>query len=136
MLANDLSAEVMPTMVVIFDDLLGTRHERARRLRKPAQHWALHPETEAVCNDAMWRVDANLEVVTFTADEQEVTELLLAAFFPATCVRALSSEDLARETGWRQDMRAVYHPYPDHLLRYGPCGRLITKQTLGLIGKI
>lgn len=140
---NQLSDQIAPTIVVVFDDLLGVReqvpddlrHRIKKLLLGHGERWTISPDVEAAVSNLLWRLDANLEVVTFTAPEGRVADLLEAAHFPAMA-RATTSQDLARELAYRPDIIAVYHPYPEHQFRYGPKGRYITKDALNLIGKI
>nr|PZN17749.1 MAG: hypothetical protein DIU80_23985 [Chloroflexota bacterium] len=158
MLLNDLANDPVYRIIIVFDDLLGIRVDEAeipatdrtyriellnkvaRKLRAvtrgPAVQWKINPEAANACEFAFCERNYGIEIVTFQPeqDADDIEKLLDDSDIVYQDFYATTSEDLARRSSTRADLKAIYHPYPEHTFRYGPRGYLVSADECDLIG--
>lgn len=154
MLGNDISNVGLPAIVVIFDDLIGVRaagpppgyqppgttllDKIANRLHRtpppPAFHWEVDRLVAAALQRLFDTGSVNIDVVEFCDQVATITTLLDEAYVPYRSLQHTRPDHLARDLALRPDIAAVYHPYPEHGLKYGSRGRLVTPHLRTMIG--
>lgn len=137
---GDLSNEVVPRIVLVFEGALGviTAEERRKfdkdiqreRWMEATRHWVLHEQMMLKIWDITRRQGMNLDVVTFAGPEefgealayrlQEVEDL------PIRQVWATRVEVLARKIAYMQDLAKIYDPDRSRFLTWGGKGYHLT----------
>lgn len=153
MRGNEISNETAPTIIVVFDDLIGVRRtgppsgyqtpggslmdRMVNRLRKtppPVAHWDVDPLVAATLMRLFTVGQATIEVVEFCDQIATITDLLDDAHVPYASLQHTHPDHLARNLAYRPDVINVYHPYPAHVMKYGARGRLVTPPFRTMIG--
>jgi hypothetical protein len=151
MQGGDISNVGPPTIIVVFDDLIGHRRpglppepstpgqrwrERLRigRTITPDTHWDLDPIVVSVLQRLFIMGRLTIDIVTFVPEVREIDDLLSAAEVPCGGVTYCAPDQLARRLAYRPDVTAVYHPYPEHGWKYGSRGRTVTPDLRTKIG--
>ncbi|MFI6512958.1 hypothetical protein ACIBCT_35615 [Streptosporangium sp. NPDC050855] len=143
MQGGDLSAEVMPTVLVVFETVIATPPAAPpkRLFRKSAPPAAADCAFDSTAEAALWRLtlnaDINVEIVTFRGEEfaASIRELLNEHNYPARTAWAAPSPDaLARQLAHMPHVLAVYDGDSTRQFTYGGRTRVVTshnKQHLG-----
>ncbi|WP_188187600.1 hypothetical protein [Nonomuraea sp. SYSU D8015] len=143
MQGGDLSSEVLPTVLVVFETVIATPPAAG-----PTRRWrkAKPPAADAFAWDqtaeaALWRLtlraDVNVELVTFMGEEvaSSIREVLRTQNFPArTAWAADSPEALARQLAYMPYVSAVYDGDPVRQFTYGNRTRIVTSHNKQFLG--
>lgn len=139
---GDLSNEVVPRVLLVFEGTLGfllqdgdrkkyDRDIRRKHWAQAADMWALNPMMCARIWDLAVRHNLTIDVVTF-AGPKEFGEALADRLqededLPVHQVWATRVDLLARKIAYMPDLIKVYDPDPNRWLTWGGKGQLVTR---------
>jgi hypothetical protein len=135
---GDLSNEVVPKLLIVFEGAIGYLPEDKRRMFEKAMgkgHW----DDACACwdlNDLMlrkiWDVVARqsreVEVITYLGKDfaDTLAGRLDVEDVPVHAVWATDPASLSRKLAYMPSVSAVYDPDPAHQFTYGAKGRVLT----------
>lgn len=147
MQGGDISNEVTPRLLMVFEGLIGLlptpRSRTVESLCRKARQWGMAVNAYEInegmakaINDAVWRRHQQIDVVTFLGEgfADAVAARLEEEQFPIGHVMATTSEKLARRIATMPDVFAVYDPDPTHRFRYGGKGRFLSPHEINSLG--
>lgn len=146
MQGGDISNEVTPRLLVVFEGLIGVLPPQAARreaiARKMHQwsyavsYWEIHEGIGKAIWDQVWRFHRHIDVVTFLG--KGFAEALEARLddeqLPTGRVLSTTPDRLARQIASMPDVAAVYDPEPTRRFRYGGKGRHIAPDQFSYLG--
>lgn len=137
---GDISNEVSPRLVVVFEGLIASLPEGAKaraqydslvKKEKWSEALALFEINELMAKhvlDLVWRQRFTVDVVTFIGPE--MAELIEKRMddegIPIGRVFHTSSVLLGRSVAYRPDIAVIYDPDPSHRFTYGSKGRIMS----------
>ena len=138
---GDLSNEVVPRIVLVFEGALGflrdtdrkafNRHLSRERWFEAASMWLISDLVAARIWYITKYLSVTLDVVTFEGSPEfgEALEIRLQDFeeLPIHHVWATRTELLARKIAYMPDLQCIYDPNPERWLTWGAKGRPITR---------
>lgn len=141
MRGNDISNEVVPRLVIVWDGLLGvlpskaaeakaSTYLRLKRWKKAVSLWEVNDHVGAQIWDLTWRSKYAVDLVTHTSGEPFAEALAERLYGPEgfTCLGQIWYEDprvLARSLAHRPNVACVVHDNPQHVLLFGSKGRYL-----------
>lgn len=151
MQGGDISNEVSPRLVVVFEGLLGILPERREHVaelalrklgRRSAQAkrsvnaYEINEPLAHVIWDTVWRYRYSVDVVTYLGEEfaEALTERLDREGLPIGRVWADEPHKLGRRIAHMPDVAAIYDN--EHHLIYGSKGRTLPAAPTTLIGAL
>jgi hypothetical protein len=146
---GDISNEVTPRLVVVFEGMLGTLPERresafefaartfgrrAQQQKRAVSAYEINEPLAHVIWDTVWRHRYSIDVVTYLGEEfaEALTERLDVEGLPIGRVWADEPHKLARRIAHMPDVAAIYDN-ENHLM-YGSKGRTLPAAPTTLIG--
>jgi hypothetical protein len=136
---GDLSNQVSPSLLIIFEGAIGVLKEEDREKfldaalteanpRKAIDYFYLNDIYLRKINDLVWRKGFNIEVITFMDDDmaKAIADRLDDENVIVHDVWATQSNRLARQLAYMPRVACVYDPNPAHRFRYGSKGVLLT----------
>lgn len=138
---GDLSNEVVPRLVLVFEGALGfmptedwqkfDRSIRRKRWDDAAALWQINPLMAVRLWDITMRLSFTVDIVTFAGPEPfgEALEYRLQDVEDLPVGRAWATRPglLARKIAYMPDLFRVYDPDPTRVLTWGGKGRIITR---------
>ena len=147
MYKGDISNEVSPRLVVVFEGLLGVLPNarvraaesvarKARRWKKAVSLWEINELAGRAIWDVTMRKHQTVDVATYLGEEfaEALAERLDDENLPISKVWATEPHLLARELAYRPDLAAIYDPNPAHQFTYGGKGRILGPESANLFG--
>lgn len=140
MRGNDISNDVVPRLVIVWDGLLGVlpsktaeakagTYLRLKRWKKAVDLWEVHEHIAKQIWDLTWRSKWAVDIVTFTAGEpfaNALSERLVnGEMLPVGRVWFEEPHLLARSLNYRPDIACVIHDNPQIALLFGSRGRYL-----------
>jgi hypothetical protein len=134
MQGGDLSNEVAPRLLFVFENTIGTlpsktaeARERTavkfHRWRTAVDCWMIPPRSHALLWDVAWRYNYRFDVVTYRpAGFARELEKRLGMDVPVSSVFSSSPALLARKLAFMPDVRFVYDADPERVFTYGGRG--------------
>ena len=135
---GDISNEVVPRLLIVFEGLLGVldtpKDRAAELLARKAHRWksvlAAYTINEMLARhvwDIVWRKNFSVDVVTFLGDDfaDLLQERLDKENLPIGRIRSTTSDKLSRELAYDPSVIAVYDPDPSHRFTYGGKTRIM-----------
>lgn len=136
---GDLSAQIVPRLVLVFEGSLGfLEASKVGQFNKlgsaglwdaAARCWDLNDMMMRKIWDVVWRQSFQLEVVTY-AGPPSLAESLQERFeeenLPISRTLASTAERMARRLSYAPDIAYVYDTDPRHVMMYGGKGRHMT----------
>ena len=129
---GDISNEVVPRLLVVFEGLLGVldnpKDRAAELLARKAHRWkavlnayTINPELAKHIWHMVWQKNYSLDVVTFLGDDfaDLLQERLDKENLPIGRIRSTTPDRLSRELAYDPSVIAVYDPDPSHRFKYG-----------------
>lgn len=148
MQGGDISNEVSPRLLIVFEGLLGILPDskaraaesvarKARRWKRAVKTYEINEPMARAIWDVTWRYHQSVDVVTYLGDEfaDALRDRLDEESLPIGHVMATEHHLLARRLAYAPDIAAVYHANPEHRFTYGSKGYLISPQTPQLLGR-
>lgn len=144
---GDISNEISPRLVIVYENLLGLLPTKAHQA-KAASYVKFHRwkravnvfETNDILARRLWDVTFRLrfqvEVLTYL-DEQAVEHIqkrMDDEDMPVSRVWFMQPHVLSRELAYMPQVAAIYDPNPAHQFTYGSRGRIISPANPQLIG--
>jgi hypothetical protein len=145
MLHGDLSNEVEPRMLWVWEGLLATLQPANRRKfdryasRNPEKAVAVMDANERAIkevNDLVWRRGYAVDVITFLSPDfvKPVEDWLASQFVTTGRVMYEPDLSLARRIAYTPDIVGVFHALPDKALTFGSKGYLLDPFNPNLYG--
>jgi hypothetical protein len=145
---GDISNEVSPRLVIVWENLLGLLPTKAheakvstylkfKRYGRAVNVFELNEMLARRIWDVTWRLKFSVDVVTYVNDDfaDEVRDRLDREDLPVGHVWHKTPQVLARELAYMPHVAAIYDPNPSHRFTYGSKGRIISPQNPDLIGQ-
>jgi hypothetical protein len=147
---GDISNEVSPRLVVVFENLLGLLPTKAheakvstylkfKRYQRAVNVFELNELLARRIWDVTWRLKFSVDVVTYVGDEfaEAVRERIDREDLPIGHVWHKTPQVLARELAYMPHVAAIYDPNPSHQFTFGSKGRIISPHdpSMNLIGR-
>jgi hypothetical protein len=136
MQGGDISAEVPPRILVVFEGLIGllpgrkaeaqfALYRRTHRYAKAAALFELNDAAVRRIWDMTWRHRHAVDAVTFLGEEfaEPLRDVMDREQVPIGHLTVTEPHLLARELAYRPDIVAVYDANPANALTYGAKGR-------------
>lgn len=143
---GDLSNEVVPRLVVVFEGLIGYLPDeekrgfglavRVRRWKKALDHFRLNEKMARQIVDATWRRNYAIDVVTFLGEEYDefLPDLLERWGLPIANCWYEDPLVLARRLAYAPFIAGVFHAHPELNLTFGSKGILVNPNDPHLFG--
>lgn len=144
MLGGDISNEIAPRIILIFEGLVARLPDRAaaakeqwycrtRRWKKAVRMWEIEEITSKRMWDYSWRQHIQIDIVTYKPEEfaDALGEYLDQASLPYGHLWSATPTQMARAMASLVNVIAVFDPNPAHANLYGPRGRIITNPHVG-----
>lgn len=147
MQGGDISNEVVPRLVIVFENLLGllpskvdeaklASYLRFRRWKRAANLFTLNEMLAARIWDVTWRLNFSVDVITYIGPEfaEALEHRIDREGLPVGHVWHEDPYVLARKLAYMPHVACVYDPDPRHQFTYGSKGRLVSASNPNLIG--
>lgn len=144
---GDISNEVAPRLVVVFEGLLGLLPDARTRgkeaLARKMKRWKAAANTYEINEllakhiwDTVWRHHYSVDVCTYLGEEmaEAIEERLDAEQLPVGRVFATEPQLLARKIALMPDVAAIFDPSTSHRFTYGSKGRVMSPDSPNLMG--
>lgn len=132
---GDLSNEVAPRLVFVFEGVVGRLRDELRekgmlklhRWAKAVECWEIPELARSILWDTAWRYSYRFDIVTHRPPgfAKALVPLLEEADIPYTQVRSWRPEQLARHLIAMPDVQTVYFADPENRFTYGGRGILL-----------
>ena len=135
---GDLSNQPAPRLIVVYEGALAylpedrvKEYEKALKKKDYKKVAALFRFNSAMLDKILYlsfKKNYNISVVTWFPEEVvgEIEEALATLSIPVRSVFSSSPDDLARLLPYNPDVVCVYDPVPEHILKYGSKGFVLT----------
>lgn len=138
---GDLSSEVVPRLVLVFEHALAfiggdewkafQRDLKRHRWDQAADQWDINPLMAAKIWDVTKRQSFQLDIVTFLSQEKQFEyalehRLTEVEELPIHRVMAWTEDKLAQRIAYMPDLARIYDPDQRRALRWGSKGRFIS----------
>lgn len=136
---NDISNRAAARCAIVFEGALGfLPKDKEREFGKLMEKgrwsdavglWEVNDYLARIIWDRVWRMDMNIDVVTFLGPDgfaEALAERLGSEDLPVNEVWATTPKILARKLPMMPDLIRVYDPYEQHQLYYGGKGKYLT----------
>lgn len=136
---GDISNQITPRLLVVFEGLLGILDgpkARAKEATARKMHRWKHAVNQYELNDIVarhiwdvtWRKHYSVDVVTFLGVDFALAlqDYLDEHQLPVGHIRSSTPDRLARELSYDPSVLAVYDPDPSHVFTYGGKGRILS----------
>ena len=142
---NDISNQIAPKLVFVFDGLIGTIPEEDRKLadklrrrgkwEQLARVYEVDTKMGAHLWDIVWRSQFSFDIVSFESDDERWYEalerLLNRANVPHSRLEVYADpNDFAQHMAYAPNILRVYHPRSDWMFKFGDRGEIITDATV------
>lgn len=144
---GDISNEVVPRLVLTFENLLGLLPDKkaeAKAYTYARMGWwkraiAVFEINELLARkiwDVTWRLNFQVDVITFISPEaaKQIEQRLLDEDLPIRRVWYADKTKLARQISYMPDLAAIYHADPELQLTFGSKGRFLSPAEAHLFG--
>lgn len=139
---GDLSNEVVPKILLVFEGALGMilqsdrrkfdRYIAKGRWQEAVALWHINPKMALKIWDVTRRLSMNLEIVTFQGPVEFGRELEIRLQdeedLPVSRVWATTVTLLSRKIAYMPDLMRIYDPNPERQLTWGGKGQIITTE--------
>jgi hypothetical protein len=135
---GDISNDVAPSIVIVWENLLGllpspadrAKESAARRMRRWKSAVNAYTLNEVLAKhmwDLTWRANKTLDVLTYLGDDfrEALEDRIDRENLPVRHVYGYSPAQLAREIAYMRDLEAIFDPDPSRRFTYGGKGRII-----------
>lgn len=135
---GDLSNVVAPRIIIVYEGALAyLPSERVTEYEKAAKRGNWHAVVNMFrFNGSMldrilyltWKKNYNISIVTWFPKEMAdaIEDRLADLSIPVRSVFSSTPDDLARLLPYNPDVVCVYDPVPEHILKYGSKGYVLT----------
>src|ERR1700739_4281901 len=130
---GDISSEVSPRFVWIWEGLVATLPEnrrakewayrKAHMLTRAVNQWEINPRIKAVIWDLAWRHRYGNDIVTFLPMEEAIAQKL--GDIPATVKWFPDAAALSRQLSYMPHIQRVFFAEPSLSLAFGSVGRAV-----------
>lgn len=146
MQGGDISNEVSPRLVIVWEHLLGLlptkTHEakvstylKFKRYSRAAEVFELNEMLASRIWDVTWRLKYSVDVVTWIPNFADaVRDRIEHEDLPIGHVTSENPNALARKLAYLPHLAAIYDPNPEHQFTFGSRGRIISPANPNLIG--
>lgn len=147
MQGGDISNQVVPRLVIVFENLLGilpnkTAEAKAasflkfKRWNRAVNVFEINEALARRIWDVTWRFDFSVDVITYVSEEfaEAVEKRLEREDIPVRSVWYTEPQVLARKLAYMPQVACVYDPNPHHQFTYGSKGRILDPARPDIIG--
>lgn len=147
MQGGDISNQVAPRLVIVFENLLGllpskTAEAKAasfikfKRWNRAVNVFEINEALARRIWDVTWRLNFSVDVLTYVSPEfaEAVEKRMEREDLPVGHVWFEEPNVLARKLAYMPHVACVYDPDPRHQFTYGSKGRIISPANPNLIG--
>lgn len=144
---GDISNEMAPALVMVFEGLLATPPLHKRRvlpftqrgevkMRRYVEQWELNEPMVHVIMDTVFRRKWAVDILTYMGDDfaAALEDRLDTTGIPYRYVLSFTPDRMARELPFRPDIAAIYDPDPSRRFTYGGKSRLLDPSRPDLFG--
>ena len=145
---GDISNEIVPRLVIVFENLLGilpnkraeakvSTYLRLKQWKRAVNTYEIHEPLAHRIWDITWRLHYQVEVCTYLGPDfgKALRERLDDEDLPISRVWDTKPHTLARKLAHMPYVAAIYDPDPGHQFTYGSKGRVLTPGTTHLLGR-
>lgn len=139
MQGGDISNEVSPRLLVVFENLLGilpdkkaeakaATYLRLRQYRRAVNTFEINEALAAKIWDVVWRYKYSVDVVTWVNERfaNEVRDRLDREDLPIAHVSYENLNNFARKISYMPYVAAIYDPDPSHQFTFGGKTRILS----------
>lgn len=147
MQGGDISNQVVPRLVIVFENLLGllptktaeakaASYLRFKRWNRAVNVYEINEGLARRIWDVTWRLDFSVDVITYVSEEfaEAVEKRLEREDLPIRSVWFTEPHLLARKLAYMPQVACIYDPDPHHVFTFGSKGRIISPADPNLIG--
>lgn len=145
MQGGELSNEIAPRIIVVFEGLIGRLPDRptaareqwycrTHRWKKAVRMWEIQEITAKRMWDFSWRQSIQIDVISFKQEEfvDALGDYLDQAGLPYGHLWSTTPPQIARAMATLVNVIAVFDADPAHASLYGPRGRTVTNAYSGV----
>lgn len=135
---GDIDNTVVPTTVVVFENLIGLlpnvkdraleqSYRKAHQWKRASRKYVMNELMVKVIWDLTWRSSANIDAITYLGDEmaEAIADRLTEDNIPVRNVLSYTPQRFAQEIAYLPWVTAVFDPDPAHRFLFGAKGRLL-----------
>jgi hypothetical protein len=135
---GDLSNVVAPRLLIVFEGAVGTVPADQLKLYDKAvakKTWfaaiGYYELNEPILQRILWLTyakDFNISLVTWLGEEaaSRIEERMSVESIPVRSCFSSTPDQLARMLPYNPDIRCIYDPVPEHILKFGSKGSVLT----------